>query len=145
MPLTGLEQIIHFNSPELSICEVPSLQLLTIRAIGEVPTAVYRRGVRLAVEKTVEKRLRYWLVSNKLNGIISPADQIWTNEVVAPMLAKESFIDKIAFIKPDELLPAIIIESIMDQARDVVPFEMQFFDDARNGIKWLQDSTFTQF
>ena len=143
MPLTGLEQIIHFDTPELFICEVPLLQLMIIRATGEIPSSIYRRGVNIALENTIEKRLLYWLVSNKMNGIISPADQIWTNEVVAYRLAEEAFIRKMAFIKPQEMLPTIIIENIMDQARDIVTFEMQFFDDASNGLKWFQDSATT--
>ncbi|WP_439883401.1 hypothetical protein ACSX1A_09530 [Pontibacter sp. MBLB2868] len=143
MPFKGTKQIIYFNTPELCIFEVPSLYLIVIQANGEVPTHIYREGLSMAAEVTIEKCLHFWLINNKVQGIISPADQIWTNEVIAPQLAHHSCIKKMAFIRPMDMLSLIILENIMDQARDIVPFEMQFFDHISNVINWFQDTSAT--
>ncbi|MFD2515272.1 hypothetical protein ACFSRY_15475 [Pontibacter locisalis] len=142
MPLKGLQQITQFHSPKLTIIEVPLLQLVVVQAYGEVPSRMYRQGLQIAVATAAEKKLKYWLVNNKKGGIITPADQIWSNEVIAPRIAHETSIRKMAFIEPEDVLSAVILENMMDEAKDIFPFEMQFFGCLDSAISWFRDSTY---
>ncbi|WP_162051849.1 hypothetical protein [Pontibacter pamirensis] len=142
---TTQEITVYLDTPELKVYTNTSLKLLVIQASGVVPSAIYRHGLSLATEVAIEKQLLFWLVNNRESGIITTADQIWANEVSAPLLAKDSFIRKMAFIEPKDLHSKIILEDMMDKARDVFPFEMQFFGDVPSAHAWFLDTGATEF
>lgn len=133
-------RVILFDEPEFMIYIEPELQLIVLQANGVVPSAKYRKGLQLATDKAIEKRLKYWLVNNKAGGVITPADQDWANEVNVPQLAYKSSIIKMAFIEPEDVLSQLILEGMMDKAKDIFPFEMQFFDDITHAYEWFKDS-----
>ncbi|PRY07373.1 hypothetical protein CLV24_12322 [Pontibacter ummariensis] len=145
MPLSGLRQDIIYSTPELLVCVYPSLQLLVIQANGFVPSAVYREGLTRATDTAIEQRLLYWLVNNKAGGIITPADQIWANEEHAPYLGSHSCIRKMAFIEPGDLHSKLILEDMMDKARDIYPFAMQFFEEVQDALEWFTDTSSISF
>ncbi|WP_276497309.1 hypothetical protein [Pontibacter litorisediminis] len=129
-----------FNEPELVIYTEPEHQLMVVQANGVVPSGVYRRGMRIAIDEAINKQLKYWLVNNKAGGIISPADQIWANEVVMPQLAHKSALVKMALIEPADVLSQLILEGMMDEARHITPFEMQFFDRLKDAYMWFRET-----
>jgi hypothetical protein len=78
-------------------------------------------------------------VNNEISGIISTEDQIWTNEVIAPKIVTETKISKMAFIQPEDIYSIIILEDLMNNAKEVFPFEMMFFDKRDDAIQWFID------
>lgn len=133
-------KLIIYSAPRLLIYTVPSDQLMVVQANGQVPSAVYRQGMQLATEEAISKQLKFWLINNKAGGVISPEDQNWANEVTVPQLAQNSTIIKMAVIEPEDILSHIILENMMDQARDVAPFEMQFFEEIEDAYQWFKDA-----
>ncbi|TPE44491.1 hypothetical protein [Pontibacter mangrovi] len=130
---------IIFNEPELLIYTDPANQVLVVQANGVVPSHTYRQGMQLATDEAINKRYTFWLINNRAGGIITPNDQIWANEVTVPQLAAQSCITKMAIIEPEDLLSHIILEGMMDKARESVPFEMQFFERVENAYEWFRD------
>ncbi|WP_266204758.1 hypothetical protein [Pontibacter kalidii] len=128
------------NEPELLIYMVPEQQLMVVQANGVVPSATYRKGLQTATDEAIERRLKYWLINNKAGGIVTPADQIWANEVNAPQLAYQSAIVKMAIIEPEDVLSQLILEGMMDEGRNIFPFEMQFFEKVEDAYVWFRDS-----
>lgn len=137
--------ILHLNTPELKIYSDSSLHLLVIQACGTIPTDIYRHGLSLATSIAIEEKSLFWLVNNLEGGVVSPADQIWATEVNAPQLGEESSIRKMAFIEPKDLHSKIILENMMDKAREFFPFEMQFFEDVPSAHAWFRDTEATEF
>ena len=133
-------KLILYNTPRLLIYTVPNDQLMVVQANGQVPSNVYRQGLQLATDEAISKQLKFWLINNKAGGVISPEDQDWANEVTVPQLAQRSAIIKMAVIEPDDTLSHIILESMMDQARDIAPFEMQFFEKIEDAYQWFKDT-----
>ncbi|MCX2741103.1 STAS/SEC14 domain-containing protein [Pontibacter anaerobius] len=133
-------KVILLSEPKLMIYTEPEHQLMVVQANGEVPSATYRSGLQLATDEAIEKGLQYWLVNNKAGGIITPADQNWANEVIAPLLAHKSRIRKMALIEPEDVVSHLILESMMDSARSIFPFEMQFFGKVEDAYEWFRDS-----
>ncbi|WP_299759332.1 hypothetical protein [uncultured Pontibacter sp.] len=132
-------KVILFREPQLTICIEPNNRVIVVQANGEVPSAMYREGMELATEQAIERRLKYWLVNNKAGGIITPQDQIWANEVMIPQLAYKSEIVKMALIEPADTLSQLILEGMMDKARDITPFEMQFFEKLEDAYVWFEE------
>lgn len=147
MPLqASLQQKTYYlDTPQLKVYSVPALNLLVVQANGVVPSAIYRQGLTLATRVAIKEQFHFWLVNNREGGIITPADQIWATEVHAPLLAKESAIRKMAFIEPKDLHSKLILEDMMNKAREVYPFEMQFFDDILSACSWFADTGATEF
>jgi hypothetical protein len=133
-------KVVLYSKPELMIYTEPEHQLMVVQANGVVPSTIYRQGMQLATEEAISKQLKYWLVNNKAGGIISPADQIWANEVTVPELSAKSAITKMALIQPADTLSQIILEGMMDEAQAIVPFEMQFFEKLEDAYAWFKDT-----
>ncbi len=133
-------RVVILNEPELLIYMVPEQQLMVVQANGVVPSATYRKGLQTATDEAIERRLKYWLINNKAGGIVTPADQIWANEVNAPQLAYQSAIVKMAIIEPEDVLSQLILEGMMDEGRNIFPFEMQFFEKVEDAYVWFRDS-----
>ena len=131
--------LVLFNAPSFSIYTEAERHLIVLQAVGTVPSKTYHEGLLLATEAAIHQRLLYWLVNNQESGIISTEDQIWANEVIAPRLATESFLRKMAFIEPADTLSRLILENMMDKARDLFPFEMQFFEKEEDALEWFKD------
>ncbi|RDV16225.1 hypothetical protein DXT99_06025 [Pontibacter diazotrophicus] len=142
---TTQETTVYLDTPELKVYSNTSLKFIVLQASGVVPSDIYRQGLSLATEIAIKEQLLFWLVNNREGGIITPADQIWANEVSAPLLAKGSCIRKMAIIEPKDLHSKIILEDMMDKARDVFPFEMQFFGDVPSAHAWFLDTEATVF
>lgn len=142
---TTQEITVYLDTPELKVSANPFLKLIIIQACGVVPTDIYRHGLSLATEIAIKEELLYWLVNNRESGIITTEDQIWASEVNAPLLAKESSIRKMAFIEPKDLHSKIILEDMMDKARGIFPFEMQFLEDVASAHSWFLDTEATFF
>ncbi|MFD2999592.1 hypothetical protein ACFS7Z_04405 [Pontibacter toksunensis] len=136
---------LYLDTPALKVYADESLQLIVIQANGTVPTATYRHGLSLATEIAIERKFPFWLVNNREGGIITPEDQIWATEVNAPRLAEESAIRKMALIEPKDLHSKLILEDLMDNVRDIYPFEMQFFEDVPSAHAWFRDTEATVF
>lgn len=143
VPEPTQEITFHLDAPELKVYSNALLKLMVIQACGVVPTEVYRCGLSLATEVALEEQIFFWLVNNREGGIITPSDQIWANEVNAPLLAKAPFLKKMAFIEPKDVHSKIILEDLMDKARDIFPFEMQFFEDVPAAYSWFLDNAAT--
>ncbi|OKL38437.1 hypothetical protein [Pontibacter flavimaris] len=133
-------RVVLFNEPELLIYMVPKHQLMVVQANGVVPSATYRQGLQAATDAAIEGRLKYWLINNRAGGIISPDDQNWANEVIAPQLAYKTAIAKMAIIEPEDVLSHLILEGMMDEGRNIFPFQMQFFEKIEDAYVWFGDS-----
>ncbi|GAB3811125.1 hypothetical protein GCM10028895_00990 [Pontibacter rugosus] len=48
-----------------------------------------------------------------------------------------------AFIEPEDIYSKIILEDLMDRAREMFLFEMQFFKEVKNAYTWFRDSSAT--
>lgn len=136
---------VYLDTPELKVYTDLFLNVVVIQGHGVVSSTVYRHGLSLAAKIAIREQLLYWMVNNRDGGIITPEDQIWTSDVVAPQLASESCIRKMAFIEPKDCHSKIILEDMMNKARDIFPFEMQFFEDTLNARSWFMDTQATAF
>ena len=139
------QMIHHTKTPELKVYSDPSLQLMVVQASGIVPSAVYRHGLSLATEIAIKEKSLFWLVNNLEGGIITSEDQVWATEVNAPILATKSSIRKMAFIEPRDLYSKFILEDMMNIARNIFSFEMQFFEDVPSALAWFRDTVATEF
>ncbi|PTX21320.1 SpoIIAA-like protein [Pontibacter mucosus] len=134
-----LPKIVLLNTPSFYIYTEAEHHLIVLQAEGTVSSETYRKGLQLATETAINQRLLYWLVDNQKSGIISIEDQIWANEVIAPRLATESSLRKMAFLEPADTFSRLILENMMDKARDIIPFEMQFFEKEEDALEWFKD------
>ncbi|ARS34452.1 hypothetical protein CA264_02780 [Pontibacter actiniarum] len=129
-----------YRAPKLNVYVTPALRVLTIQPKGNVPSAIYRAGMTAAAETAINSKLLHWLVNAKAGGIVTPADQIWTSDVIAPRLAAASCVRKMAFVEPDDLHTKLILEDMMNKASDLFSFEMQFFAHAQDALVWFTDT-----
>lgn len=133
-------KIFLVKEPELKVFRDPERQLIVVQGSGRVPSGLYREGLQRAANTAVTEKLPNWLVNNRMGGIITIEDQIWTSDVIAPQLASESNLQKMGFIEPEDVLSKIILVDMMDRARDIFPFEMQFFEKLENAFNWFRDT-----
>lgn len=135
------ETIVIARHPEIVVLILPQLNMIEIKSEGLVPSDVYRQTVAQAVDEAAKHKLRFWLINNEVSGIIDPEDQIFSNEIIAPRIATETQIQKIACIKPKDFFSGVILENMMDKAKDIFPFRMMFFDNRKDAVRWFQDSS----
>lgn len=133
--------IVIAQHPEIEVVLFPRLSIIEIKAHGLVPSEVYRPTLMLAVDEAAKHKVHFWLINNEISGIISPEDQIFANEIIAPRIATETQIQKMACIQPKDFFSGVILEDMMNKAKDIFPFEMMFFDSRTDAVQWFLDSS----
>ncbi|MDX5480736.1 MAG: STAS/SEC14 domain-containing protein [Hymenobacteraceae bacterium] len=134
------QRITYFDTPDLSVHVDLSRKLMVVQGKGMVSSTNYRKGLSLAIELAKKEQLLFWLVNNRLGGIISTEDQMWACEVANPKIAHETQIIKMALIEPADTFSKLILEDLVNKAWELFPFEMQFFEREQDALAWFEDA-----
>ncbi|WP_377470564.1 hypothetical protein [Pontibacter silvestris] len=132
--------MVHLSSAETTVSHDPELQILHLTSRGNISSSLYRLGLTTALQVTQKENLHYWITDNLEAAYISPTDQDWFNEVIAPALANSTDLKKMALIEPKDVYNRMILEEMIEMFMHTFPFPMQFFNDVPSAIEWFHDS-----
>jgi hypothetical protein len=125
-----------FDEPFLHIGYRKAGELLVLRWRGYAPSADYRRGLDFALDFALGQGVKRWLADLRHMGPILQADERWTNQTWFPQLASGE-LERMAILRSNDYFNQQSVDRIMQRSMDVVDFEVGWFGDEQEAMRWL--------
>ena len=103
---------------------------------GYVPSGAYREILLQVLALVEEHRLRFWLSDTQQMGPILHDDEMWTVNEYVPLLMKAG-LRRIAVIASADFFNLTAVERMVDATAPIVPYKVEFFNDAMAANEWL--------
>jgi hypothetical protein len=130
--------MIHFDAEYLTVHWDTAVQCAVMEWKRYAVSGEFRTGLEKGLELVKQKRARKWLADMRHMGVVSPADQKWSNEDWFPR-ALAAGIHKMALIVPKSTLAQMSVDTIMSKVPGT-DLETAYFDGVEKAKEWLRSA-----
>jgi len=76
--------------------------------------------------------------ASKLAFVITPVMQKFTTDLIDPILTEKRLI-KLALVMPEEFIPSLATEQLIDQIYNKTPYQISLFSTRPQAFQWLKN------
>ena len=128
--------MIYFDEPYLAIHWDATTRCVVMEWKRFARSKDFRLGLEKGLELVKKKATGKWLADMRNMGVLSQADQNWSNEDWFPR-ALAAGINRMALIVPSSTLSKMAVDAIMSKVEGT-DLETAYFDDVEKAKKWLR-------
>lgn len=104
---------------------------------GFLSSQMYRDSMTRCLNLIHEKQVKCLLSDNRKMKAIRQQDQRWAIDEWSPKLAQTTLL-KMATLQSEDIFNQMAINSIMEKAAHLFPFQNQFFSQEQAALDWLR-------
>ncbi len=128
--------MIYFDKPFLTIHWEEAEKTVRMEWKAFAQSAEFREGLEKGLELLIKKMTGRWLADMRKMGVISVADQKWSNEDWFPRAVKGG-VRFMALVMPTSALSSMGVRNIMNHVGNI-PIETRYFDNVEEALAWLK-------
>lgn len=128
--------MIYFDKSFLTIHWDEAAKTVIMEWKAFAQSEEFRQGLEKGLELLTKKMTGRWLADMRRMGVISIADQKWSNEDWFPRAVKGG-IRFMALVMPTSVVTGMGVKNIMNQVGNI-PIETRYFDNTDEALAWLK-------
>lgn len=127
---------VEFSSKVINIHYDAEKNQVHMEWKGFAKSELYQEALNKGLEIAKKHRAPYWIGNLSNMGVITQADQEWTNNVWFPQLIKAGVLQKMAVVVSKDEYNRMSVDRLMSKANDIIKFDIKYFNDINEAKEW---------